>query len=92
MLIHGRIQSRHWNRTKYYVNVLVDIAKSGAESLIEYCCQCKNGLRTFGYCGHIMIVLWFLGYGRYHPEEIRDPAASLDEVCCVLESIDNDTD
>jgi hypothetical protein len=25
-------------------------------------------------------------------EEIRDPAASLDEVCCVLESTDNDTD
>jgi hypothetical protein len=36
-----------------------------------------------------MTVLWFLGYGQYHPEEIRDPEASLDEVCCVLESTDN---
>jgi hypothetical protein len=88
MLIRGRIQNRHRNSTKYYIYVL-DFAKSGAESLIEYCCQCKRSLRTVGRCAHIMTVLWFLGYGRYHPE-IRNPAASLDEVCCVLESTDND--
>ncbi len=64
----------------------------GAESLIEYCCQCKSGFRTVECCAHIRTVLWFLGYGRYHPEEIRDPAVSLDEVCCVLESTDNDID
>jgi hypothetical protein len=89
MLTREWIQYRHRNSTKYYIYVL-DVAKSGAESLIEYYSQCKNGLRSVGCCAHIMTVLWFLGYGRYHLEEIRNPAASLDEVCCVLESTDND--
>ena len=88
-LIRGRIQSRHHNSTKYYIYVLVDVAKAGSEGVIGYCCQCKSGLRTVGCCTHIMTVLWYLGFGKYQPE-IKQPAASLSDVCVVLDSTDSE--
>src|SRR6185437_6519347 len=90
MLIRGRIQSRHRSRKKYFIYILVDVEESGADSVVEYCCQCKNGLRTVGCCAHIMAVLWYLGYGRYQPQ-IPLPATSLDEVCVVETSTDEDS-
>jgi hypothetical protein len=36
-----------------------------------------------------MTVLWFLGYGKYQPE-IQVPAVSLNELCVVLESTDDE--
>ncbi len=90
MLIRGRLQSRHQNSTKYFIYILVDVEKSGVEAVVEYTCQCKNGLRTVGCCAHIMAVLWYLGYGRHQPE-IPLPAASQDEVCVVETSTDEDS-
>ena len=78
-LIRGRIHSRFSNQTKYFLYILVDRSKTGVDSILEYCCQCKNGLRTVGSCAHIITVLWYLGYARHNPQEIPDPARSLDE-------------
>ncbi len=75
MLIRGRLQSRHQNSTNYFIYILVDVEKSDVEAVVEYTCQCKNGLRTVGCCAHILAVLWYLGYGRHQPE-IPLPAAS----------------
>ena len=88
-LIRGRIQSRHSNSTKYYIYVLVDVAKAGAEAVIGHCCQCKSDLRTVGCCIHIMTVLWYLGFGKNQPE-IKEPATLLNDVCMVLDSTDSE--
>jgi len=43
----------HHNQTKYLIYVLVDQEQIGAEAIVSYYCQCKNGKRTIGYCVHI---------------------------------------
>ncbi len=78
MLIRGRIHSRFWNQTKYLIYVLVDKKMSGTDSIIGYCCQCKNGLRAVGCCAHIMTVIWYLRYGRYL-SEIKSPGKQFDD-------------
>ncbi|CAH2103328.1 unnamed protein product [Euphydryas editha] len=84
MLIRARIQSRHHNTTKYYIYILIDQDKSGAEAISGHFCQCKNGKRTIGCCAHIMTVLWFLGWGRFETE-ISEPAKTLNNIFAVFE-------
>lgn len=38
-------------------------------------CTSKNGARVVGTCAHVTSVLWFLGYARENPEELK-PASS----------------
>ncbi len=61
------------------------------DSILEYCCQCKNGLRTVGCCAHVMAVLWYLGFARYQAE-IPRPANRLYEFFADLDLSDEDTD
>jgi hypothetical protein len=65
LLVCRRIHSRFRNCTLYFLYILVDKSKTGMDSILEYCCQCKNGLRTVGCCAHVMIHLWYLGFTRY---------------------------
>lgn len=76
VLIRGRLQSRHFQRTKYFLYILIDLVFSGKSSLIGYYCQCKNGKRTVGTCAHIMTVIWYLGNARNN-NDIKEPAAFL---------------
>ncbi|KAL1488511.1 hypothetical protein ABEB36_014976 [Hypothenemus hampei] len=39
-------------------------------------CTCRAGARTLGTCGHVIAVLWFLGYAR-HNENIKYPSTRL---------------
>jgi hypothetical protein len=91
ILIRGRIHSRFANRTKHLMYILIDVSKTGVDSIIEYCCQCKTGLRTIGCCAHAMVVLWYLGLGRYE-SEIARPANSLDEFYVDLASDSTDSE
>ena len=63
-LLRGRIHSRHSNKTKYFLNILHDLSKTGVHMIIGYCCQCKSGLRTVGCCAHIMTTFWFFCNAR----------------------------
>jgi hypothetical protein len=80
MLVRGRIQSRHRSSTRYFIYILINRERGGAEAVSGYCCSCPNGLRTVGCCSHITTVLWYLGLGQYLPE-ILIPASYLDD--CV---------
>ncbi len=84
MLIRGKIQSRHWSSTQYFVYILIDRAEQGVEAVSSYTCSCVQGLRTVGCCAHISTVLWFLGYARHLPE-IPIPAEFLNEICVELD-------
>ncbi len=61
------------------------------DSILEYCYQCKNGLRTVGCCAHIMTVLWYLGFARYQAEIPRS-ANRLNDFFGGLDPSDEDTD
>ena len=50
LFIRVRLQSRHSREKIYQAYLLCDLSKSGLSSLIGYCCQCLQGLRTVSPC------------------------------------------
>lgn len=48
-------------------------------------CACKNGARTINPCAHVVTILWYLFYGRYHKKPA--PSAFLNE-CFPLRKVD----
>lgn len=87
ILLRARIQSRHQNKTKYYMYILLDLVTNGKEGIKGYYCQCKNGQRTVGCCSHVMTVIWYLGYARYD-ENLKHPAEFLDHIFDDIETDD----
>ena len=86
-LVRVKIQSRHRNQVKYFINILIDKSLNGKQAIKEYCCQCKNGLRTIGCCAHVMSILWYLGFSRFK-SNFDFSASFLDDVTGNLESDD----
>ena len=86
-LVRAKIQSRHRDQVKYHLYILIDNGLSGKPAIKEYCCQCKNGLRTVGCCAHVMSILWYLGFCRFN-NNFDFPASFLDDVTVILESED----
>ncbi|CAF1089636.1 unnamed protein product [Didymodactylos carnosus] len=60
-LLRCRIQSRHQNRTKYYLCIKYDTLDSD-EPILDNYCQYKCGNRTIGCCAQTATVLWYIGY------------------------------
>lgn len=87
LLLRARIQSRHQNKTKYFMYILLDLVTNGKDGIKGYYCQCKNGERTVGCCAHVMTVIWYLGYARYQ-EALKHPAAFLDKIFDQAETED----
>jgi len=48
ILVKIRIQSRHMNRSRYYVYVLAECDGEGTQTIPEYYCFCKNSCRMVG--------------------------------------------
>ena len=63
-LLRCRLQSRHSNNTKYFLCVRFD-ENDKDDQIKDHYCQCKSGTRMVGCCGHIAIILWYLGYVRH---------------------------
>ena len=64
-IVCAKIQSRHISAKKYLLWV-----KYNDVTITSWYCCCKNGARVVGMCGHIACIVWFLSYGRHHPESI----------------------
>lgn len=62
----------------HHIFVLVNRTKHGKDSIAEYYCTCECGSRTVGCCGHIMTIIWFLGYGQY--SDIKTPNPDISNV------------
>lgn len=71
------LRSRFRNSGKYQTFVLADQAKNGIEGIIEYCCDCKHGLRTVGCCSHVMCMTGYLGVLKHNPEKIHEASKFL---------------
>lgn len=46
------------------------------EPISGYYCPCTMGVKTLGNCGHVVNVLWYLGYAR-HEQGIKYPSRAL---------------
>lgn len=80
VLIHVVLKSRFRSNTKYRTFVLADASLDGPSGILEYCCECRHGLRTVGCCSHIMAVVGFLGYLRNHAELLCETAVFLNNL------------
>jgi hypothetical protein len=63
-LIRCRLHSRHSNVTRYFICIEFD-KDDNDEPIKDHYCQCKDGKRMVGCCGHVATVLWYLGYARH---------------------------
>ena len=60
-LLRCHLQSRYSNNTKYFLCVRFD-ENDNDDRIKDHYCQCKSGTRMIDCCGHIAIILWYLGY------------------------------
>lgn len=77
ILLLAQLFSRFRKRKNYNTFVLVNAIGVGEHSVLDYCCDCYNGLRTVGCCSHVMTILWFSLYIKNR--NIPNPAGFLDE-------------
>lgn len=89
VLLMMRINSRFRSRKSHDVYVLIDTNGKGEECVLEYCCDCQNGLRTVGCCSHVMSLLWFSLYIK-HTYAMPRPAGFLNDH--FLEEFSSDED
>lgn len=87
LLVKAYMRSRYRNSKNHHIFVLVDRSKNGRECIMEYFCTCESGSRTVGCCSHIMTIIWYLGYGQYHPIHVPNP-----EICNSSITISNQSD
>lgn len=76
-LLMIRMKSRFRSNVTHDVYVLIDAMGDGAASVLAYCCECQNGLRTVGACSHVICLIWV----TLHMKDINNlpkPAGFLD--------------
>lgn len=64
-LIMARMHSRFRSKKTHDVYILIDTTGNADKCVVGYCCS-QNGLRTVGYCSHVMSLLWFSLYIKKH--------------------------
>lgn len=72
ILLMIQLSSRYRSQKHHNTFVLVNTIGSGENAVLEYCCECYNGLRTVGCCSHIMTLIWFALYIKSEP--LNNPA------------------
>lgn len=78
IVLRATMHSRFSKSKKYIVYVLIDKRREGSESIMEYCCECRHGLRKVGCCGHVMAFISYVSYYSRHPDEIKKVAPFMD--------------
>lgn len=73
VLVKAYMKSRFRSTKSHHIFVLIDKAKTGRDSIIEYYCTCETGSRTVGCCSHVMSIIWYLGYGQYNDIHVPNP-------------------
>lgn len=77
ILLLAQLDSRYRNRKHYNTFLLVNRIGNNEKTVLGYCCECYNGLRTIGCCSHVMTVIWFTLYTKNR--NIPNPAGFLDD-------------
>lgn len=78
IILRTTMYSRFSKSKKYAVYILIDKHAVGSDSVIEYCCECRHGLRKVGCCGHVMAFISYATYYCRHEEECRKVAPFMD--------------
>lgn len=63
--IRAKIQSRFSGHKTRYVYIKFKPNVDGREGIEDWCCDCPNGNRTVGCCGHVASLIYFLSNAQY---------------------------
>lgn len=77
VLLLAQLDSRYRNRKYHNTFILVNTIGHDEKTVLGYCCECYNGLRTVGCCSHVMTVIWFALFIKNR--NIPNPAGFLDD-------------
>lgn len=66
--VRAQIQSRYVSSKVRTVYIKYDKEKDGREGIHGWFCDCPNGARTVGCCGHVASLIYFLAYAQHLPE------------------------
>ena len=67
------VQSRHINSKQYKCYVEYIPYKNEIGGIKDYSCNCANGKRTVGICGHFASIIFFLSYARFESKNFSEP-------------------
>lgn len=70
LLLMINLKSRFVSQTVHRLFVLMDNNATGFNCVIAYCCTCKSGNRTVGYCAHVMSLIYFICFARNGVKEV----------------------
>lgn len=77
LLLFAQLDSRFRNRKYHNAFVLINTIGVDEKTVLGYCCECYNGLRTVGCCSHVMTVIWFTLFIKNR--NVPNPAGFLDD-------------
>lgn len=77
-LLMVRLNSRFRSNKSHGVFILIDMLVRGDKSVLAYCCECYNGLRTVGCCSHVMSVIYYCLHIK-NPGALPNPAGFLND-------------
>lgn len=78
-ILRYEVQSRHKNSKQYKCYIEYTPYKNDIDGIKDYSCDCANGKRTVGTCGHLASIIFFLSYARFESKIIR-PAEFLNNI------------
>lgn len=72
-------QSRYRKNEKHYVYIMANQEVRGKDGIIFYFCDCQHGRRLVGCCAHVLAFIAYLGYYRFHSDEIKGKSEFIDD-------------
>lgn len=84
-LFFVKFLSRFRSAVDHKTFVLIDLNGIGENSVMGYCCDCYNGLRTVGCCSHVMTIIWFSLYVKNR--NVPTPAGFLNEFFMNIDAV-----
>lgn len=73
-------QSRFRKVINHRVYVLADKIINGRGGIISHYCDCQHGRRLVGCCAHVLAFIAYLGYFRFHVDEIKGKSTFIDNL------------
>lgn len=78
--IRAQIQSRFSGQKVRNVYIKYDKDKTGYDGILGWFCDCPNGARTVGCCGHVASLIYFLAYAQHLPTLPKSIKLNLEEL------------
>ncbi|XP_035706652.1 uncharacterized protein LOC118435202 [Folsomia candida] len=70
-VLRAKLASRFTSGKNHQLWIQFDANLQSHNAITGYYCDCWQGARTVGMCAHVTCVIWYLGYKRHQPENLR---------------------